>query len=267
MRLQAGDDYAAAFAAVTPYLAEGLIVEELIQLEQEYSYDGIAHLHFMTEKLSVIGKYPVEYGQIVPAVVSPKARQLITRAGVLANLITGQFLGPFHNEIKIDEHSDQVAVIEPNRRPAGMKIWHLAEKVYGLNFFQLWVDSVNKKALPDQLPAPKGRAGIRLLGVPRDGKLNLSTTIELDAAQLLNQVLHCFRSRYKYSLEIEWFDFKLHARSGDVVKQTPTDNSGFIGQICAYIEDETISLRQVLDDFHQCWLMVINDYLVVGGKQ
>ncbi len=134
-----------AFAELNAYLNHGVIVETCIPFDEEYSVDGLGSTYFITEKISSNDKYPVECGQLLPACISDSRKNKLLYTGKLANLLVGQYYGPFHNEIRIDKESKVAAVIEPNRRPAGMKIWLLAELVYGRNFFIDWIDSAIKQ--------------------------------------------------------------------------------------------------------------------------
>ncbi len=146
--VRAGDSLDEAFDAVRPYLHHGAICETLIPYRREYSFDGVGDVEFVTEKLSASGKYPVEIAQILPARLSPAEQATLTRAGRLANLLVGQRRGAFHNEIKLSDDGLAAAVVEPNRRPAGMKIWTIAQAVYGIDFYAQWLDAAFGEARP-----------------------------------------------------------------------------------------------------------------------
>src|SRR4029453_8524050 len=137
---------------VSTYLSDGVICEELIPYRREFSFDGIGSLSFITEKISATGRYPVELGQVLPARITPRERNTISVAGRLANLLVGQRNGPFHNEITLSDDGHRAAVVEPNRRPAGMKIWTIASLVYQVNLYHLWVDQAFGEEIPRELP-------------------------------------------------------------------------------------------------------------------
>ncbi len=245
LRLEKGCDLRAAFDEVEMYLKEGLICEELIPFDREYSFDGIGHLTFATEKMSVTGRYPVEKGQIVPARLSSDRLQSIERAGRAANLLVGQRIGPFHNEIKLDFSGTRSAVIEPNRRPAGMRIWHLAEKVYGVNFFKLWIDQLLGEGIPTTLPAPKGVAAILELAAPFNGTLSPAIDDPNFSGELLRKLL---RDSPK---GLMWSDFRFTQRGGTLVNREPRDNSGFIAEICVFSDDPLADIREIGSRFEE----------------
>jgi len=260
--LKKGDNLSGVLDSVKSYIKDGLIAEEFISFEEEYSFDGLAHLNFITKKLSVHGKYPVEYGQMILGNLSTDKVELITRAGLIANLIVGQQSGPFHNEIKISATMKKSVVIEPNRRPAGMKIWSLAEKVFKLNFYHLWLDRMIQQVLPARLPDPSGNAAIRMLGAPFDGVVNIPENIQCNPNILFDRVLAVFNKNSKLSQHIEFFDFQLNIKSKQSVVKIPRDNSDFIGQICVYTNDQTLDLENLLNNFHRCWLNVVAEYII-----
>jgi hypothetical protein len=262
LKLMPGDDLERAFAEVMPYLQGGLIVEELIPFEEEYSFDGIGHLSFVTKKASVTGRYPVERGQTVPAREKPSTLATIRRGGTLANVLCGQRIGPFHHEVKYDPGSGQGAVIEPNRRPAGMRIWHLAERVYRLNFFELWMDQLLTGKLPQTLPAPHGVAAIRMLAAPRDGTLHYEGERQDFGRQLMSRTQREWEARAGEARgPIEWFDFQLHAASGTRVRAEPLDNSHFIAHVCLYSPDGGLDEQRVFDSFEHVWSRVISEHI------
>lgn|SRR3990167_4771061 len=262
MILRAREDCEQAFEHLHDYLNDGIIAESLIPLEEEFSFDGLAHLNFITEKMTAHGKYPVEYGQIVRAHSEMRLNTLVTQAGRFANFIVGQHSGPFHNEIKLSHSRKMAAVIEPNRRPAGMKIWNLAEKVYGINFYQLWIDSVVSESLPMTLPLPRGVAAIRMLGSSSDGVLSLPDFISENPKSLFDKVLRLMKKRFSFLSSLEWFGFQLNKKNGDSLFKTPKNNADFVAQVCVYSQDETIDMYTVLDELETCWLLCLEEYMM-----
>lgn len=258
MILNSNDDLMTALLNVESYIADGVICEELIPFRNEYSYDGLAHLSFITKKLSATGKYPVEYGQII----YPKLRhEAVRRAGRLANLFTGQLNGPFHNEIKVSSDYQMAAIIEPNRRPAGMRIWSLAEKVFDLNFYHLWLDKVIANTLPEELPNSSKIAAIRMLGSPRNGYLDFSALMQRDCQLLKVRLFESLRRKLVDFNKIEFFDFRVHKVTGDHVFYIPRDNSDFIAQISLIIDDQIMDVEAVMECVNQTWLNIIDDYI------
>lgn len=257
--LNANADLRQALQEVEPYFSGGIICEQVIPLQQEYSFDGLGHLHFLTEKCSASGRYPVETGQILPARLSQIQEHLLTRVGKLANVLVGQCNGPFHNEIKIDKDATQGAVVEPNRRPAGMKIWSLAERVYGLNFYHLWVDRVLGQPLPKQLPAPQGIAATIMLGSAHDGYLDL-TSVKDEPERLFNRALKLY-NKAEINQELEWFGFTLLPIQGNWVRAIPKDNGDFIAMICVYSPNAELDIFGLKTAISDCWQQVIASYI------
>lgn len=262
IRLMFDSDLEQAIHEVKDYLSDGLICEELIDFDQEYSFDGLGHLSFITEKLSKSSRYPVEYGQIVPASLSVPVRHQIMRTGIAANLLTGQRQGPFHNEIKYNSQTYQSAVIEPNRRPAGMKIWNLAQKVYGINLYHYWIDTVMGTALSGVLPEPKGQAAIRLLPAPKDGICAFPKEfIESPAkvVELLQSKL--IESNAELTKNVEWFDFIITKKNGDSVFSEPKDNGQFIAQIGLYVSENDRKIIPIVDALEAVWVEETKFYI------
>ena len=259
MILREGEDWEKALESIHTYLKEGIIAESLISFEEEFSFDGLAHLNFITEKMTAHGKYPVEYGQIVRAHSAMSLNTLITQAGRFANFIVGQHSGPFHNEIKLSLSKKLAAIVEPNRRPAGMKIWNLAEKVYGTNFYKLWIDSVVAEQLPVALPLAQGIAAIRMLGSPSDAVLSLPDFISKNPKLLFDEVLRLLEKRISFSSCLEWFDFQLNKKNNDTLLKIPKNNADFVAQVCVYCRDSTIDIRAVLNELETCWLLYLSD--------
>lgn len=255
VRIYPGDSLECAFAEVIPYLAGGLICEELIDYAEEYSFDGVGALSFVTEKQSIAARYPVENGQIVPALVPERTLAAVKKAGSLANLICGQNIGPFHNEIKFEPQTGFSAVVEPNRRPAGMKIWHLAEKVYGLNFFHLWIDQLINEKIPHELPMPRGIAAIRQLRAPSVGRLKRI----VEEPGFEKKIFLEIKSRLKSNAD--WFDFRITAKAGQMLWPEPKDNAGFAAEVCFFSSDLKTDVKAELKQFEKAWFDVISPYL------
>lgn len=235
----------------------GMICEELIKFPVESSYDGVGSCEFVTEKLSRSSKYPVEYGQIVPARYDSELKNSIIKTGRLANFIVGQSIGPFHNEIKSDPQSLATAVIEPNRRPAGMKIWYLAEKVYGVNFFKLWIDTLLGKKTVNALPPAKGIAAIRQFRSFSAGVYAGPVITKEDENKILADILAQLDPGQKF----EWFDFKINLAQGKPVFSVPKDNSEHIAEICFYSNESNVDLEKIFDQFESLLAKQMNQWI------
>ncbi|RQS07949.1 biotin carboxylase [Burkholderia sp. Bp9002] len=251
-----GDSLDAAFAAVEPYLSRGAICESLIPFAREFSFDGVGPVEFITEKVSAPGRYPVEVAQILPARITAAERATLTRAGRLANVLVGQQRGPFHNEIKLDDDGQHAAVVEPNRRPAGMKIWTIAEQVYGLDFYALWVDAAFG-APSDLAVKPTGRqAATVMLGVPSDG--TLTPPGAADGAALFDLTLS--RAAALLGIEsIRRIEFAWLADDVRFIPALPRDNADFAAQACFVLDDAALDMRAAVTAVRATWLSVLAD--------
>ncbi|CUW33253.1 MULTISPECIES: ATP-grasp domain-containing protein [Streptomyces] len=247
-----GDDLTAAFAEVLPYLEGGVICEELIPYRREYSFDGLGSLTFLTEKISARGRYPVEIAQVLPARLDPHERATLQRAGQLANWLVGQCDGPFHNEIKLSDDGLHAAIVEPNRRPAGMKIWALARWVYGIDLHHRWVDTAFGTAPHTERLVPGCAAATVMLGVAADrsfapddvppgadpfGDAVRATTEQLGLADTDLTVT-----------EFSWLSPRrrdLHALA--------RDNADFAAQGCVVLRGDRADIRTVVHTLREAW--------------
>jgi hypothetical protein len=255
--VHAGDDLQAAFDEVSPYLANGVICEQLIRYRREYSYDGIGALSFITEKVSASGRYPVEVAQVLPSRLKPMEWHTLHRAGQLCNVLVGQRDGPFHNEVKLSDDGMRAAVVEPNRRPGGMKIWSLAEAVYGIDLYALWVDSVLGEPAPISLPQPLRQAATVMLGVAQD---TLFSPLDLDGGRLFEQALamtcrlHSLPPGQLLTGEFGWI-----AQGKRVIHAVPRDNADFAAQATIVLGADGVDIRPIITTLRQAWITVLPD--------
>lgn len=242
-------DLVSVFSEVRHYVYDGLICEELISFPNEASFDGIGDFSFVTKKISLSSsKYPVEMGQIVYGNQLSSEVQLIKNAGRLGNLLVGQKRGPFHNEVKYDAERSLAAIVEPNRRPAGMKIWDLAARVFGFNLYEFWVDSLMLRDASRVIQKNDKAAAIFQLRAPVSGYLPQSTEIIQRALALT--VFEA--SKYGRGSSIEWFGARVIAQPGSWIDIHPKDNSGFLAQICCEVDNASkISVEHLCYQFER----------------
>jgi hypothetical protein len=260
-RISSLDEIESAWNVVSPYASGGIIVEEWIPLEREYSFDGFGHIEFITRKISATGRYPVERGQQVPAILQDQEFDAIKTAGRIANQIVDGHLTAFHNEIKIGrmpmDLKVRAAVVEPNRRPGGMQIWDLAERVYGVNLYREMIRFLIGLAPIRALPSPKGIAAIRMLGPIEDRDWDMSNA---DTLTLLGD---CLPSR----TDIEFFDLKSHKSIGNFVRVVPLQNSDFVASFCAFsprIDEQ--HLDAIMNQVEQTWLEKLSERKYLRAK-
>lgn len=262
--VRAGDDLQAAFDEVAPYLAGGIICEQLIPYRREYSYDGIGALSFITEKVGATGRYPVEVAQVLPARLTAVEQHTLQRAGQLCNMLVGQRDGPFHNEIKLSDDGAQAAVVEPNRRPGGMKIWSLAGAVYGVDLYALWVDSVLGASPVPALLAPLRQAATVMLGVPCDGVFSPASlgdgTLLFEQALAATVAQHGLRPGQLRTGEFGWL-----SPDERLIHAVPRDNADFVAQATIVLDTvgaarhdgvQSADIRDIVATLRECWLAV-----------
>jgi hypothetical protein len=258
-----GDDINAALAEVRPYLAKGVICEQIIPYRREYSYDGLGPLSFVTEKISASGRYPVELAQVVPARLSEVERRTVERAGRQANWLVGQCDGPFHNEIRLSDNGTHGAVVEPNRRPAGMRIWTLADWVYGINFYHRWVDSVFNSDAGLTLPEPSCRAATVMLGVKSDRHF---TPDDLDpCASPFEHVAASAVAHFGLvDQDLRIMEFAWISPHRRVLHRTPRDNADFTARVCITLRTDEVDIRALVHFLRAAWLDALdNSYRVL----
>ncbi|MCP3819183.1 biotin carboxylase [Streptomyces sp. A3M-1-3] len=248
-----GDDLDAAFAEVSPYVERGVICEEILPYQREYSFDGLGQLSFVTEKVSATGRYPVEVAQILPARLNHAERSAVERAGRQVNWLVGQCDGPFHNEIKLSDDASRTAVVEPNRRPAGMKIWSLAHWVYGIDFYHRWVDAAFGNTAGATLPEPTCSAATVMLGVKTDRRFSPEDVTPgatpFEDAVAATAAAHRLLPHELSVKEFAWLPAvrrELHA--------TARDNADFAAQGCVVLSAAGVDMSEIVRTLRDAWL-------------
>jgi biotin carboxylase len=209
------DECDSAWQTLAPYRIAGVIVEELVDDAQEYSWDYVAGYRWITEKHTTQGEYRAEYQQIVPAPLPEELRQKVDDAGFHIRRLASQRGGAFHNEIFLRKDGTTSAV-ETNMRPAGMHIWDLAARSFS-NFdpWKAWVHWAITGESHDSALAPVCYSGIRAIRAPTNGRLESLPDISAIAHEL--------------SIEVDSSSYS--KKIGDTVTQDPKDNSEFVGEI------------------------------------
>lgn len=235
-----------------------IIAEELMAFDSEFSFDGVGALSFLTQKLCQPGEYPVELGQIVPAQCSPSSALALIKAGQSMNLISGQRYGAFHNEIKLNSHTGQTFLVETNRRPAGMRIWDMANKVFGISLQRIWVDYLIQ-GYADTLVIPQATGSAFLINLvsPVDGILHADSVqqkIEDKTASLVNTLL----AGYNYEI----IHIKINIKGNSRLYRTPKTNNEFCGYVCVYIRDAKIDHIQLMNLINTSWQSMMKEEII-----
>ncbi|WP_163576222.1 ATP-grasp domain-containing protein [Halomonas faecis] len=232
------------------HMGQGLIAEQCIKASEEFSVDGVGELSFITKKLSTGGLYPLEIGQVLPAYLTEEKLRKVTEASSLANKLTGQYIGAFHNEIMICSETGNAYVVEPNRRPGGMKIWELIKNSYDVDLYDKWIYSATTGEVASLYsPPPKRRSGLLMLPGPI-GK-HLGHTVVLSALDKLvgavwDELEVPVNSRPKHSRP------NFLVNDGHAFSHQPIDGHGFMMTISFQCELE-IHLESLLKDFYEMW--------------
>ncbi|ASN86722.1 ATP-grasp domain-containing protein [Pectobacterium versatile] len=234
-----------------------IIAEELIAFDSEFSYDGVGVLSFLTQKVSQLGDYPVELGQIVPAQCSPTQALALVKAGQSMNLLSGQRYGAFHNEIKLNSITGKTFLVETNRRPAGMRIWDMANKVFGISLQKIWVDHLVQGFSDTRaIPEPIGSAFLINLLAPEDGTIKTKINQELMRNEMASSVKKVL-NEYKYDI----IDIKINVKENSPVYKIPKTNNDFCGYVCVYIDKEKINHAELMSLINKSWQSIIKDYI------
>lgn len=220
-----------AWNQVQPYIEDGVIVEELVDDAKEFSFDSVANVCWLTEKFTVGGDYRAEYQQIVPAKLSALHETRLMDAGLRIKSVTAPNYGCWHNEVFL-RSDDTTCAVEPNMRPAGMRIWDLANISFkDFNPWLYWLDWAKSGKEKNLKPAVIRYSGIRMLKGHKAGKVaKLPDLTRFD--------IGCEKG-FLHSAQF-------YCSEGDSVTDSPTDNSQFIGHIMLSHESYD-ELRRMLD--------------------
>ncbi|MGP2450577.1 ATP-grasp domain-containing protein [Pantoea stewartii subsp. indologenes] len=236
-----------------------IIAEELIAFDSEFSFDGVGALSFLTQKVCQHGEYPVELGQIVPAQCSPSSSLALIKAGQIINILSGQRYGAFHNEIKLNSETGQTFLVETNRRPAGMRIWDMANRVFGISLQEIWVDYLIQ-GYSDTLVIPKATGSAFLINLvsPIDGILHpnsIHEEIEEKTSSLVNTLL----ADYNYEI----IQIKINVKGNSRVYANPKTNNDFCGYVCVYFKDEKLDLIQLMNSINTSWQDMMMEEIII----
>jgi len=209
-----------AWLQVSKYLKGGVVAEELIDQGNEYSWDHVCGYSWVTEKQTTQNGYRAEIQQILPAPLDSITTAQIANAGKFMSDLSGSNQGACHNEVFYQKDTNSVVGVEPNLRPAGMRIWDLAAIAYE-NFdpwkeWLLWAagkNSIAKNNLKQQY-----FVGIRMIA-PRDSGI---------LKQLSPSSRHALSNKGFECIEITWTK-----KIGDQVTHIVKNNSEFLGFVIA----------------------------------
>lgn len=245
------------------YFNDSYIAEQLIDIKDEFSVDGVGQLQFITKKLSIRGRFPLEIGQVLPPNIDNLTRNKIILANSLANSVVEQKNGAFHNEIMICSRTNKAYVVEPNRRPGGMSIWYLIYNVYQIDLYKEWVlSSFGYIKTEKDIPKPKCSSGYLMLEGP------IGYAVKMDI--LLNNLEFIIDNIYiKLDLNLQnrpKYDFvSFIAPKNYVFKSYPKNGLEFLISII-FTDAKTKYLECFMYKFYQLWSSDIKSILKkLGG--
>lgn len=215
-----------AWAEVIQYMPSGVIAEELVSNADEYSWDHVSGFSWITEKKTTQNQYRAEIQQIVPAPLSGSTAAVINESGQFMSFLSGSNHGACHNEVFFSDTLQIAKGVEPNLRPAGMRIWDLASLAYE-NFdpwkeWLLWAADTSSLEILSKNLKQKCFAGLRMITAQKDGVLKNIPVINL------NQLC----TDHVQLVELVWTK-----KTNDFVTSNIKDNSDFVGYIIATSTD------------------------------
>ncbi|MGC1854335.1 MAG: hypothetical protein WA659_03070 [Candidatus Aquirickettsiella sp.] len=221
--VKSADDIENAFQNVEPYVSDGAIVEECAIDAREFSFDTIAGKCWITEKETTIGHYKAEIQQILPAPLTQKEYDKLIEAGRLVADISGSKGGAAHNELFLFSDAT-IMTVEPNRRPAGMHIWDMAEHAFA-NFkpFEIWINwAIGKQPVDSEVLEAQQYVGIRMIQASADG----------DIIEINSEDINAIKVGFNEIIEIN-----ISKKLNETVYANPRDNADFLGYIIAKHKD------------------------------
>jgi hypothetical protein len=210
-----------AWREIEKYVADGVVAEELVINADEYSWDHVNGYSWVTEKKTTMNEYRAEIQQIVPAPLPQEAETMLKNAGQFMGDISGYNGGACHNEIFYLKKSNEVLGVEPNLRPAGMRIWDLASLAFDdFDPWKEWLYWAARRSTVNNDHCLKQNyyAGIRMIQSDRTGAL---------------KSIHLKEARQYSTHEIECIEIVWTKKQGDLISSTIKDNADFIGYVIA----------------------------------
>ncbi|MGD6836598.1 ATP-grasp domain-containing protein [Bacillus thuringiensis] len=204
------------------YFKDGVLCEELIDGEQEYSYDSLGNLEWITEKSTTEGLFKGEYNHISPAPLSKDLYDRLIEAGRIVKNIVGSNNGANHHEFFINKDGS-ISCVEPNRRPAGGKVFSFGNVLYRNaieNVWVRWLEIMSGKEITDtDVEMEKDVVGFRFVRSFKNKTIDASN----DLSELESFINENFHNKI--------IEYNLIVSVGDKVTKDIITNADFIGGI------------------------------------
>lgn len=240
------------------HLNDKHIAEQLINIENEFSIDGVGKLRFITKKLSIRGKFPIEIGQVLPPNIDNATENKILSANSMANSIVEQSIGAFHNEIMICSKNKNAYVVEPNRRPGGMGIWELIKKVYGVDLYREWIlSSFGYSKLKNYKNKPKYSSGYLMLEGPIGYSVNFDVLLD-NLEFIVDSVYLNLGLKLQNSPEYTFASFI--APKNYIFRSSPENGHEFLISLI-FTHHKDGDLESIMYSFYEFWSLNIKDIL------
>ena len=210
----------------------GVICEELLASSEEYSFDGVDGCYWITKKFTTTGAYRAEYQQIVPANFDDEQSRSLHEVLELLLGKLGSNGGAFHHEFFLLKDG-RIASVEPNRRPAGMWIWDLAEWAFeGFDPWSRWVDRCSGKPRQEKTLQRQNYAGIRAVISRHNGILKKADLAAVEA-------------ELKEKFGEGKFRLSILKPPGSAIRSEPRDNSDFLAFVALKHPDYDVLLASL----------------------
>ena len=201
---------------VKTYLQQGIVIEECIKGCDEYSFDGVDGNYIITEKKTSQGFYRVETQHTLPAPLEGELYDRLIQAGKIVSEISGSNHGAVHNELFLNKKTGEVYCVEPNRRPAGLKLWDWISTAYpGTDNWSAWLNWAASKSNTNKIADNKYYVGCRMLQAPLTGTIQTINNNIKSKIQAMDGVC----------------DIAVTKKEGQSVTNNLKDNSDFTGYI------------------------------------
>lgn len=199
------------------YFTQGIIIEECIQHCDEYSFDGVDGNYIITEKKTSQGYYRVETQHVLPAPLPEHYYNRLIEAGKIVAKLSGSLHGAVHHELFLNKRNGDVYCVEPNRRPAGLKLWDWVSIAYpGVDNWTQWIAWASGLKIPTTSPIKNQyHVGCRMLQATVNGVFTSVNTSELQ--KLLSQE--------------DVIEINITKQPGSSVTSSLKDNSDFLGYV------------------------------------
>ena len=146
----------------------------------------------------------------------------------------------------------RAAVVEPNRRPGGMKIWSLVRWVYGIDLHHRWVETALGAAAGAQELVPECSAATVLLGVATDR--SFSPDDVMSGADPFADAVHATAERLGLAEgELAVTEFSWLSTERRDLHAVARDNADFAAQGCVVLRGGRTDMRTVVHALREAW--------------